>query len=81
MICLKDDHHYYHYLIFQNGILVKAIYIYSMFDGCSSLLSLLDISKWNTNYVINMLHIFDGCLNLIISKATRIKFYYDLNNK
>ena len=35
-----------------------------MFEGCSSLLSLPDISKWNTNKVTNMSHIFSGCLSL-----------------
>ena len=35
-----------------------------MFDGCSSLLSLPDISKWNTNNVTNMSYMFDGCSSL-----------------
>ena len=35
-----------------------------MFDGCSSLSSLPDISKWNTINVINMSNIFSGCSSL-----------------
>ena len=32
-----------------------------MFNGCSSLKSLPDISKWNTNNVTNMNNMFGGC--------------------
>ena len=35
-----------------------------MFSGCSSLSSLPDISKWNTNNVNNMSYMFSGCLSL-----------------
>ena len=35
-----------------------------MFDGCSSLLSLPDISKWNTNNVTNMNYMFYACESL-----------------
>ena len=35
--------------------------ISSMFDGCSSLTNLPDISKWNTNKVIDMSCIFKEC--------------------
>ena len=35
-----------------------------MFDGCSSLSSLPDISKWNTNNVTNMSYMFNGCSSL-----------------
>ena len=35
-----------------------------LFRGCKSLLSLPDISKWNTNNVIDMEGIFDGCKSL-----------------
>ena len=35
-----------------------------MFCGCLSLLSLPDISKWNTNSVTNMVGIFFGCSSL-----------------
>ena len=36
-----------------------------MFGGCSSLLSLPDISKWNTNNVTNMSGLFSKCSSLI----------------
>ena len=40
-----------------------------MFHGCSSLLSLPDISKWNTNNVTKMFGMFDNCNpSLIIPK-------------
>ena len=45
-----------------------------MFNGCSSLSSLPDISKWNTNKVCNMSGMFSGCLNIIISKIISLKF-------
>ena len=32
-----------------------------MFSGCSSLLCLPDISKWNTNNVTEMSSMFYGC--------------------
>jgi len=35
-----------------------------MFNGCSSLLSLPDITNWNTNNITNMSFIFCGCLSL-----------------
>jgi len=35
-----------------------------IFEGCSSLTSLPDISKWNTSKVTNMSHIFEGCSSL-----------------
>ena len=36
-----------------------------MFKGCSSLISLPDISKWNTNNVNHMDNMFSECLSLI----------------
>ena len=36
-----------------------------MFYGCSSLLNLPDISKWNTNNVTNMSGMFVGCSSLL----------------
>ena len=36
-----------------------------MFYGCSSILSLPDISKWNINNVKNMSYMFNGCSSLI----------------
>jgi len=35
-----------------------------MFDGCYSLESLPDISKWNTNNVIDMSGMFADCSSL-----------------
>ena len=35
-----------------------------MFRGCSSLLSLPDISKWNTNNIVDMSSMFYGCSSL-----------------
>jgi len=35
-----------------------------MFCGCTELLSLSDISKWNSKDIINMGHMFEGCKNL-----------------
>ena len=36
-----------------------------MFEGCSSLISLPDISNWNTNKVTDMSYMFDRCSSLI----------------
>ena len=35
-----------------------------MFEGCSSLSSLPDISKWNTNNVTNIIGMFNRCSSL-----------------
>ena len=35
-----------------------------MFDGCESLISLPDLSKWNTSNVVNMSGVFSGCKSL-----------------
>ena len=35
-----------------------------MFNGCASLSSLPDISKWNTNNVTDMSYMFFGCSSL-----------------
>ena len=43
----------------------NAIYMSSMFEGCSSLSNLPDISKWNTNNVTSMYDMFSGCSNLL----------------
>ena len=37
---------------------------YALFDGCSSLKELPDISKWNTNNVTNMSYLFYDCSSL-----------------
>ena len=36
-----------------------------MFNNCKSLISLPDISKWNTSNIINMSNMFAGCVSLI----------------
>ena len=36
-----------------------------MFSGCSSLLSLPDISNWNTYNITNMSYLFNGCRSLL----------------
>ena len=48
--------------------------ISEMFYECSSLISLPDISKWNTNKVTDMYNIFYGCLNIIVPKIIKTKF-------
>ena len=35
-----------------------------MFCRCNSLISLPDISKWNTNNITDMNHMFDKCISL-----------------
>ena len=40
--------------------------INSMFSGCSSLLSLPDISKWNTKNVTNICYMFRNCYDYVI---------------
>ena len=45
-----------------------------MFYECSSLSSLPDISKWNTNKVTDINSIFDECPNIIFSKVIITKF-------
>ena len=59
-ISLVNIHHYYHYLIFKNEILIM-LDMRLIFYGCSSLSSLPDISKWNTNNAIYMRYMFYGC--------------------
>ena len=39
--------------------------MYNMFEGCKSLISLPDISKWDTSNVIDIGGIFKGCESLI----------------
>ena len=47
--------------LIQKNIAKNMSYI---FKGCSSLASLPDISKWNTNNVTNMSCMFNGCKSL-----------------
>ena len=46
-----------------------------MFWRCSSLSSLPDISKWNTNKATSMMGMFYGCPNIIISKVIKTKLH------
>ena len=46
-----------------------------MFYGCSSLSSLPNISKCNTNKVTDTNSILDSCPNIIISKIIRRQFH------
>ena len=50
-----------------------------LFNGCTSLSSLPDISQWNTNNVTNMICIFNGYESLSsfpnISKINNIIYY------
>ena len=43
----------------------KVINMSNIFEGCSSLISLPDISKWNIDKVINMNSTFEGCSSLL----------------
>jgi len=48
-----------------------------MFNGCSSLFSLPDISKWNTININNMSYMFNGC-SLLLSLPDISK--WNINN-
>ena len=43
-----------------------------MFNACSSLKSLPDISKWDTKNVTNMIWIFRGCNEKIIPEKFKL---------
>ena len=45
---------------------IRVTNMNGMFYGCSSLISLPDISKWNTNNVKFMNGMFDGCKSLVL---------------
>ena len=49
-----------------------------MFYNCESLISLPDISKWNTNNVTDMSNMFSNCESLIFL-PTLIKKKFDEN--
>ena len=50
----------------------------SIFSGCSSLISLQDLSKWNTNNINDISYKFSECISLIylphISNVNKQKF-------
>ena len=43
----------------------KITYMSFVFSNCPSLLSLPDISKWNTNNVTDMSYMFNNCSSLL----------------
>ena len=47
------------------NIFNNVIDMQSMFKGCSSLISLPDISKWDTKNITDMYSMFEGCSSLI----------------
>jgi len=49
-----------------------------MFSGCASLSSLPSIYKWDINNVSNMLNIFFGCSQKVVSY--QLLFKYEMNN-
>ena len=51
----------------------EATDLSEMFYGCSSLLSLSDITYWDTSKVISMYKMFNGCLSLI-SLSDKLKW-------
>ena len=44
----------------------KFNYMQKLFFGCKSLISLPDISKWDTSNVTNMSNMFNGCSSLVV---------------
>ena len=46
----------------------------NLFELCQYLKSLPDISKWNTNHIISVNKMFNGCFNIIISNIIPSKF-------
>ena len=67
----------------SNNIFNNVTIMDSMFEGCSLLISLPDISKWDIKNVINMNNMFNGCTSLIslpnISKWNTMNITY-MNN-
>jgi len=75
IICLVDAHHYYHYLIFQNEIIVMLlIWVLCLVDV--NHYHLPDISKWNINNVkdmaISLMNAFHPHLYLIFQNGILI---------
>ena len=52
-----------------------------MFFGCKSLISLPDISDWNTYKVTQMNNMFNECISLVIFPDIEGWFTYRLKNK
>ena len=47
-----------------------------MFNECESLISLPDISQWNTSNVTDMSYMFDGCINCLNIISKFIIYFY-----
>ena len=75
----------------NNRLKIKLKKIYNitnmsyMFSGCSSLLSLPDISKWNTNNITDISHMFSGYIllytlpdisNWVTDNATNMNYMF-----
>ena len=60
---IKDTNNLFNFK--KLNTLINITKMSSMFHGCSSLISLPDISKWNTYNVIHMDSMFNGCSSLI----------------
>ena len=52
----------------------------NMFSGCTSLYSLPNISKWNTNNITNMSYMFSGCTSLYSLPNIIIYHYHKQEN-
>ena len=53
----------------------------NIFNGCSSLIELPDISKWEVNKVIFMNNMFNGCISLIsLPDLSRRNINFKLNS-
>ena len=64
----------------QKKIFYNVNNMISMFEGCSSLISLSDISKWKINDVTNMSHMLRGCTSLIsFPDISKWDLYYVTN--
>ena len=61
---LIEERNVYEYIEINLIVYKEIINMNSMFNNCSSLLSLLDISKWNTNNVTDMSFMFYICSSL-----------------
>ena len=60
---LNDDN--IDYLIIQLNDIKSITNISYMFHCCESLISLLDISRWNNSNITDMSYMFCGCSSLI----------------
>ena len=61
---VENNKHICKMLIDNKEYKITKKYMNSMFSRCSSLLSLPDILKWNTNNLTNMRYMLYGCSSL-----------------